>query len=78
MVVIVIRYKKISADVSWRILLLACIPQFDTMHPSMTLGANFNDRIPIVFLNKVEIKIRKAEIAFSDFFISKGGIMFLL
>ena len=34
MVVIVIRYKKISADVSWRILLLACVPQFDTMHPS--------------------------------------------
>ena len=45
MVVIVIRYKKISADVSWRILLLACVPQFDTMHPSVSLGANFNDRI---------------------------------
>ncbi len=23
---------------------MACVPQFDTMHPSMTLGANFNDR----------------------------------
>ncbi|MDE7327792.1 MAG: hypothetical protein K2N63_16190, partial [Lachnospiraceae bacterium] len=23
---------------------LACVPQFDTMHPNMTLGANFNDR----------------------------------
>ena len=23
---------------------LACIPQFDTMHPSMSLGASFNDR----------------------------------
>jgi len=34
MVVIVIRYKKISADASWCILLLACVPQFDTMHPS--------------------------------------------
>jgi len=44
MVPIVIRYKKISADVSWRILLLACVPQFDTMHPSVTLGAEFNDR----------------------------------
>ena len=44
MVVIVIRYKKMSSDVSWRILLLACVPQFDTMHPSVTLGAKFNDR----------------------------------
>jgi len=35
---------KISADVFWRILLLACVPQFDTMHPSMSLGAFFNDR----------------------------------
>ncbi|MDE7332404.1 MAG: hypothetical protein K2O16_09175 [Lachnospiraceae bacterium] len=24
---------------------MACIPQFDTMHPSMSLGANFYDRI---------------------------------
>jgi len=24
---------------------LACVPQFDTMHPSMSLGANYNDRI---------------------------------
>ncbi len=23
---------------------LACVPQFDTIHPSMNLGANFNDR----------------------------------
>ena len=23
---------------------MACVPQFDTMHPSMSLGANFNDR----------------------------------
>lgn len=22
---------------------MACVPQFDTMHPSMSLGANFND-----------------------------------
>ena len=44
MLVIVIRYKKMSAVVSWRILLLACVPQFDTMHPSKCLGANFNDR----------------------------------
>ena len=44
MVAIVIRYKKISSDVFWHILLLACVPQFDTMHSSMSLGANFNDR----------------------------------
>lgn len=44
MVVIVIKYKKISVDVSWHILLLACVSQFDTMHPSMSLGAIFNDR----------------------------------
>ena len=37
MVVIVIRYKKISADVSWRILLLACVPQFVLIHSCMTL-----------------------------------------
>ena len=24
---------------------LACVPQFDTMRPGMSLGANFNDRI---------------------------------
>jgi len=24
---------------------MACVPQFDTMHPSMSLGAIFNDRI---------------------------------
>ena len=24
---------------------LACVPQFDTMHPGMSLGENFNDRI---------------------------------
>ncbi|MDE6924061.1 MAG: hypothetical protein K2P59_02200 [Acetatifactor sp.] len=24
--------------------MVVCVPQFDTMHPSMTLGANFNDR----------------------------------
>ncbi len=24
---------------------MACVPQFDTMHPSISLGANFNDRI---------------------------------
>lgn len=29
----------------WYVLLLACVPQFDTMHPSVTLGAFFNDRI---------------------------------
>ena len=23
---------------------MACVPQFDTMHPSVSLGANFNDR----------------------------------
>ena len=23
---------------------MACVPQFDTMHPSMSLGAIFNDR----------------------------------
>ncbi len=23
---------------------MACVPQFDTMHPSMSLGAFFNDR----------------------------------
>ena len=23
---------------------MVCVPQFDTMHPSMSLGANFNDR----------------------------------
>ncbi len=23
---------------------MACIPQFDTMHPSMSFGAFFNDR----------------------------------
>jgi len=23
---------------------MACVPQFDTMHSSMSLGANFNDR----------------------------------
>ncbi len=23
---------------------MACVPQFDTMHPSMTLGEIFNDR----------------------------------
>lgn len=28
----------------WYVLLLACVPQIDTMHPSMSLGANFNDR----------------------------------
>jgi len=28
----------------WYALLLACVPQFDTMHPSVTLGAKFNDR----------------------------------
>ena len=44
MVVIVIRYKKISSDVFWHILLLACVPQFDTMHPNVSLGAFFNDR----------------------------------
>ena len=22
---------------------MACVPQFDTMHPSMSLGADFND-----------------------------------
>ncbi len=49
MVVIVIRYKKISADVFWRMLLLACVPQFDTMHPSVSLGAFFNDRNLSVF-----------------------------
>ena len=24
---------------------MACVPQFDTMHPGVSLGANFNDRI---------------------------------
>lgn len=28
----------------WHILLLACVPQFDTMHPRLSLGANFSDR----------------------------------
>lgn len=28
---------------------LACVPQFDTMHPSMSLGANFNDCISVSF-----------------------------
>ena len=23
---------------------MACVPQFDTMHPSVSLGANFNDK----------------------------------
>lgn len=49
MVVIVIRYKKLSADVSWRIVLLACVPQIDTMYPSVSLGAFFNDSILISF-----------------------------
>ena len=31
-------------DICWHTVLLACVPQFDTMHPIMTLGANFNDR----------------------------------
>ena len=27
---------------------MACVPQFDTMHPSVSLGANFNDsKIPL-------------------------------
>ena len=34
-------FKKI---VSIRTCNMACVPQFDTMHPSMSLGANFNDR----------------------------------
>ena len=36
-------YFKEDIDSRWHTLLLACVPQFDTMHPSMTLGANFND-----------------------------------
>ena len=36
-------YFKKDIDSHWHTLLLACVPQFDTMHPSMTLGANFND-----------------------------------
>ena len=32
-------------DSRWHTLLLACVSQFDTMHPSVSLGANFNDSI---------------------------------
>ena len=40
-------------DICWHTVLLACVPQFDTMHSSMSLGAFFNDRnfakeIPLV------------------------------
>jgi len=35
---------KKHVDICRNTVLLACVPQFDTMHPSMSLGANFNDR----------------------------------
>ena len=37
--------KNVKIFVGTRSYLLACVPQFDTMHPSMSLGANFTDRI---------------------------------
>ena len=36
--------KNVKIFVGTRSYLLACVPQFDTMHPSMSLGAFFNDR----------------------------------
>lgn len=38
------------------VLSLACVPQFDTMHPSMSLGAIFNDRN--MTLCSVQLKIK--------------------
>ena len=35
---------KKHVDICRNTVLLACVPQFDTMHPSMSLGAFFNDR----------------------------------
>ena len=51
--------------------MVACVPQFDAMHPSMSLGANFNDRN----LNHlyIESKIRKQKCTFESFFIPKLG-----
>lgn len=48
---------------------MACVPQFDTMHPSMTLGANFNDRDLNYFC--IEIKIRKQKCTFESFIVPK-------
>lgn len=51
MVVIVIKYKKISVDVSWHILLLSCVLQFDTMQPRPTLGVILMIGIFLIHLN---------------------------
>ena len=32
---------------------VACVPQFDTMHPRLTLGANFNDGVSAISQNGI-------------------------
>ena len=68
---------------------MACVPQFDTMHPSMSLGANFNDRnfkhlsgnYPQVYGNIATTKLiqwKTAEMRGNKPFRGFGGFIFLL
>ena len=40
---------------------MACVPQFDTMHPSMSLGAFFNDRNFTERIGEVKILEKKPQ-----------------
>ena len=57
--------------IEWHTVLLACVPQFDTMHPSMLLGANFNDRNASRSYDRNQDS--KTEMYFRVFFIPNIG-----